>query len=244
MKFNFKRKKIGIFYICTGKYDIFWETFYKSSQRFFCRSADRRYFVFTDSKEIKARPDVTVIHQERLGWPDDTLMRFHMFNRAKNLVDDCDFLFFFNANMKFIKRVTTKQILPSKAEEFVGVRHPYYYETAIGAPFENNEQSLAFVHPTSAKHYVQGCLNGGSKDAYLKMSQELADNIDLDKKNGIVAVWHDESHLNAYYAKKNQFKALHPGFATPEARVKHFPFKPKIIQLDKSKLGGFDHFRS
>ncbi len=237
-----KKERIGVLYICTGKYDIYWEQFFNSSETYFCPQIEKHYFIFTDSQNIQAADNITIISQARLGWPDDTLMRFHMFNRIKDLLTDFDYLFFLNANMQFRKKITPKQILPTLAEGLVAVIHPYYYESPIGAPFEEDNNSLAYVNSKEARHYVQGCLNGGTSKDYLNMSAELAANIDRDKANGIIAVWHDESHLNAYLVKHPAYKALNAGYAKPEGR-EGFPFKERIVNLNKNNKGGLDYFR-
>lgn len=43
--------RIGILYICTGKYDIFWKDFYLSAERYFFQNEPwiREYYVFTDA---------------------------------------------------------------------------------------------------------------------------------------------------------------------------------------------------
>ena len=74
--------KLGILYICTGKYDIFWEDFYKSCEKYFLPGYEKYYYVFTDAKEIYAEGEnsrITKIYQENLGWPYNTLKRFSMF---------------------------------------------------------------------------------------------------------------------------------------------------------------------
>ena len=42
--------KVGILYICTGKYIVFWEEFYKSCQKYFLSDSEcvKQYYVFTD----------------------------------------------------------------------------------------------------------------------------------------------------------------------------------------------------
>lgn len=238
-----KRYKIGVFYICTGKYDIYWDQFYKSAEKNFCPKDEKHYFVFTDSPNIPEGNNITKIYQERLGWPFDTLMRFHMFLKAKDLVNDCDYLFFFNANMHFPVKISRKKILPSDQEQLTAVIHPYFYESPVGAPFENNPESLAYADPAKARHYVQGCVNGGRTGAYMEMAQTLANRIDADKAKDIIAVWHDESHLNAYLVEHPEYKALHPGFAKPEGR-EGFPFKEMILNLNKNNQGGLAYLRS
>lgn len=242
----FSRKKkptIGVLYICTGKYDIYWEQFYESSEKYFCPGLEKHYYIFTDSQNIKSNARVTVIYQQRLGWPDDTLMRFHLFLRERHRYEKHDYLFFLNANMQFARKIRPKKILPSKREKLVAVIHPYYYESPVGAPFESDHNSLAYADPNKARHYVQGCLNGGLTEDYLHMAEVLAQRIDKDKENGIIAVWHDESHLNAYLVGHPEYKALDAGYAKPEGR-EGFPFKERVVILNKNNQGGLAYLRS
>lgn len=239
-----KDKTIGVLYICTGKYNIFWERFYHSAEQNFCPGLSKHYFIFTDSEINPKAENVTVIEQSKLGWPYDTLMRFHMFNKVKDNAIKMDYLFFFNANIIFLRSVWPKEILPSETERLVAVRHPFFYDGTKGAPFEDNPQSTAFLNPNDAKHYVAGGLSGGFAADYLEMADQLAHNIDIDQKNGIIAKWHDESHINRYLAHQMNYKILDPGYLVPEKRLKSFPFKPRILVLDKVFAGGHEILRS
>lgn len=78
--------KIGILYICTGKYDIFWKDFYLSSEKHLFKNHEKHYFVFTDSQNIfdaEKNENIHVIHQDNLGWPDNASMRYHIFLKEK-----------------------------------------------------------------------------------------------------------------------------------------------------------------
>ena len=53
--------KIGIFYICTGKYSIFWKGFFDSCEQFFLPQVEKKYYVFktpTISKHITSNHKV------------------------------------------------------------------------------------------------------------------------------------------------------------------------------------------
>lgn len=239
----FKHKTIGVFYICTGKYHIFWDEFYRSAEKYFCPGNPKQYFVFTDAEMPDMPSNVKVISQERLGWPDDTLKRFHIFQKAYPYLSGVDYLFFFNANMSFRNKVRPAEILPTDMQGLVGVIHPYYYEGPSNAPLETNPASTAFVQLEQVKHYLQGCLNGGTKAAYMEMADTLKQRVDEDEAAGLMAIWHDESQLNRYMAEKGGYKFLDPGFAKPEGRT-GFPFKERIVQLDKAKFGGHHFLRS
>ena len=85
------------------------------------------YFVFTDSQNPIEGEDterVKRIYQQKLGWPYDTLMRFEIFLKAENELQQMDYIFFFNANMKFIAPVD-KNFLPIE-KGLLGVKHPMF----------------------------------------------------------------------------------------------------------------------
>ena len=53
-------KSIGILYICTGPYVLFWKDFYESFEKNFLPSYEKRYYVFTDAEEIFAEINLIV----------------------------------------------------------------------------------------------------------------------------------------------------------------------------------------
>ena len=64
--------KIGILYICTGRYSIFWKKFYKSAERYLMQGYPciREYYVFTDTPSLygeKKNEHIHRIYQENLG---------------------------------------------------------------------------------------------------------------------------------------------------------------------------------
>ena len=95
------RLHVAVLYICTGKYSIFWEEFYRSMEKYFLKQPEVEYFVFTDADKLYDEERNVKIHrirQENLGWPGNTLFRFHMFVSIKEKLEDYDYLFFLNAN--------------------------------------------------------------------------------------------------------------------------------------------------
>lgn len=243
----FRRKssgrKIGILYICTGKYNVFWNDFYKTSRRRFCLKSDLHYFVFTENAiDTLGDGGVHQIHQPRLGWPYDTLKRFHIFLDHRSAIEEMNYLYFFNANMVFRRRVTEEEILPDAGGSgLVSVMHPYFYDHNLLAPFEDNRASTAFVDANKRLDYFQGCLSGGRTREYLLMATEIKRLVDLDLEKGIIGKWWDESYMNRYF-QAHPPRALSPAYAYPEGAK--LPFQKKIVQLDKAKSGGHDFLRS
>ena len=232
--------KIAILYIALGKYDVFWKDFYVSSEKYFLFNYDNDYFIFTDSMEIFAENNRNVkkIKQNNLGWPGNTLYRFKMFESIKEVLKEYDYIFFFNANYIFIKKIG-EDFLPNN--ELLVVQHPGYYNVNCNKyPYEKNHASSAFVEKSERKVYVQGCLEGGTSKEFIEMISELNMNVDADSNKGIVAKWHDESHLNKYICS-HKYKLLDPGYAYPEGW--DLPFEKNIMTRDKSKYTDYDTLR-
>ena len=232
---------IGILTICTGSYNVFFEGLYSSLEKNFLKDHNKTYYVFTDSY-IENHENVINITQEKLGWPFDTMMRFHMFNKIKETLLKEEFLFFFNVNMKALTEIND-EVLPNENNDFLmGALHPGFYNSPINTfPYDRNPECSCCIPFNKGSKYYQGCFNGGSSIEFMKMSEILADNIDKDIKNNITPIWHDESQLNWYYKDKN-ILTLPYSYIYPESWV-HLPLSKIMIQRDKSKYGGHEFLR-
>jgi hypothetical protein len=195
--------KIGILYIATGHYSCFWEGFYRSAEQYLFPDDEKHYFVFTDSPEIKGE-NVTVIHRECQGFPADSLFRFEMFLSAEEQLEKMDYLYFFNSNVVFTDKVAEELIPGEEHNCLLGAIHPM--ESVRKYPpllftYERNKESLAYIPPRQkgAYHYYMGGFNGGRTPEFLKLCRTLAENIRKDHEKGIIARFHDESHLNRYF---------------------------------------------
>ena len=239
-----KTMKIAILYICTGKYSIFWPTFYSSAEKCLFEGHEKIYFVFTDSERMRrSHPrNVMVIPQKRLGWPYDTLMRFEMFDTLRPSLLGFHYVFFFNSNMRFVKPIG-QEIFPGPDKEgLVGVLHPGYYSTknSENLPYERNPLSTAYIPFGSGSRYYMGGFNGGSAEAYTNMVAELCAMVREDLKKGIIAVWHDESHFNKYVLRRSVM-TLDSSYGYPEGWK--IPFEPRVFILDKNRFGGHAYLR-
>lgn len=230
-----EKGSIAVLYICTGKYVTFWRQFFRTFQKRFITDYRKEYFVFTDAERIFAEETENVhrIYQKLLGWPGDTLMRFHMFLSIESLLRNYDYIFFFNANCQCKSRITAEEFLPVE-ENLLFVQHPgMYNKTPQQYTYERNEKSQAYIPVGEGAVYVCGGVNGGKAPAFLDVMKELRDRIDLDLKNGIIAIYHDESHINRYVYEHPSYKLLSPAYCNPqEWRI---PYKKKIVILDKKR---------
>ncbi|WP_181974240.1 family 6 glucosyltransferase [Roseburia inulinivorans] len=228
--------KVAVLYICTGKYDVFWKDFYISYEKYFLPDCEKHYYVFTDAAEIYMEKENLRIHkfyQESLGWPDNTLMRFHMFLRQKAELEKYDYIFFMNANCQALDTITEEEFLPKK-KDIIVVQHPgYYNKTNKQFAYDRNPKSTAYIPKGQGKYYVCGGVNGGRAQAFIQLMEELKHNIDVDKKNGELALWHDESHINHYVWTHDNYEVLPPSYCWPEDW--NLPMPGKILIREKSK---------
>lgn len=235
--------KVAILYVCTGGYIKFWDEFYQSAERHFMPGAEQRqYFVFTDQKfDEQHLPHVTRVEQPNLGWPDNTLKRYHMFLRIESQLAEFDYMYFFNANCIFRQDVGN-EFLPDRQDQLVVVRHPGQVQRSINdVPYERNPRSLAHIPREQGSYYVYGGVNGGSAKAFLALSHAVQKAVDRDLREGIVAQWHDESHLNRYILD-HPHCVRHAGYCYPQNWTLS---EPKMIEVrDKNILEGTEKLRA
>lgn len=237
--------KIAYLTLATGKYNIFIEGLVNSGNQNFLTEDNVDFIIFTDDKNetLKKLKKTKIIYQEKLGFPYDTLKRYHIINKNIEMLKSYDYIFYGNVNMIFNKVISNK-ILPDETQNnLVAVAHPGYYNTKnTEYPYERNPISTAYVkYGEENNMYYQGCFYGGKTENFLKMSEEIENNINEDLKNNIIAIWWDESHTNKYFIKYPP-KALAPSYAFPEI-YPNLPFDKKIIQLDKNNHGGHSFLR-
>lgn len=238
--------KIAVMYICTGKYERFWDEFYRTSEKYFYPDAEKHYFVFTESKRIMsmAYSNVTCIYQVKTGWPYDTLLRFHWFAMVQDKIKDYDYCYYCNANSVFVKKVTPEIIpLPDEDKSIILWCHTAHYDdySSNDITTEKNPESTAYVGENVVCRSHGGGFFGGTSSAFLKMTLELRDNIQSDLDKGIIAVWHDQSHIIKYGAEHVYLEVGRDLICQEERN----PVKGKCVMvfLAKEKNGGIDNLR-
>lgn len=226
--------KIAILYICTGEYTVFWKDFYDSYEMFFLVESQKEYYVFTDEKELyqKDNEHVHIIFQESLGWPDNTLKRYHMFDRIKEELGKYDYIYFMNANCLCVKSITEQEFcFPNR---LLVVQHPgFYNKNNHEYTYDRNPKSTACISGGEGKYYICGGVNGGATKEFLLMTNRIKERIDRDYENKVVALWHDESHINRYIIDYPDYIMLTPSYCYPEGWS--IPFEKKILIRNKDK---------
>lgn len=190
--------------------------------------------LFTDNP---AEFDVPIkFHRANLGYPRATLMRYHAMVEAREILSKYDNIFYSDADMLFVAPVAENEIL---SDGITATEHPGYVGLH-GTP-EANPRSAAYL-PT-IRTYFCGGFNGGTSAAFLQMANAISQAVDQDDANRILAVWHDESHLNRYLYDHPPAKILSPSFCYPENAGEHYKgiwrraerhgIVPKLVALEK-----------
>jgi hypothetical protein len=234
--------KIAVLYIATGRYLQFFDTFYKSAERYFFKDIPKQYFVFTDNINCRSlcRDNITFVHQEHMEWPFITLFRYKMFLSIQSKLTPFDYVFFCNSNSLFIKHVG-HEILPSANENHLVavVRNPLVLSKDIDSfSYERNPVSSAYIPFGQGVYYFRGGFNGGKVKEYLDLCKTIDSNVEKDKKKNIIAIWHDESHLNKYLFNTPP-KVLGPSYCFAQEWFGRIDgIKPIIMMRDKKLYFG------
>jgi histo-blood group ABO system transferase len=220
--------KIGLLVIATGKYDQFIPMLYKSMKKYFLINHDVSMFVFTD-QEIPNKDGLLSFYHQHEPWPNPTLKRYHVFDKYKEELSRMDYLYYCDADMRFVSEIG-EEILPNQEFKLVATEHPGFYGGRRGT-YETRPESTAYVSNIEGDCYYAGGFNGGTSEAFLKMSSTIKERVDKDLENDIVAIWHDESQMNRYFID-NKPKKLNPSYCYPESW--DLPFEKKLLALDKN----------
>ena len=225
--------KIGLLVIATNKYVDFVSPLWDSAKKHFLPGQDVTLFLFTNIMgnipgSANTDSNVKRIYQQHMAWPGPTLFRYNVFDAARKELEEMDYLFYSDADMLFVDTVGA-EILSDR----VGTTHPGFFDKPRSAfTYETNSASRAFVAPTEGTTYYAGGFNGGTKIEYLQMCKVLSEKIAEDFSKGIIAVWHDESHMNRYFIDHPPTLSLSPSYCYPESWS--LPFEKRLLALDKN----------
>jgi len=228
-----KQKKVGLLIVATGKYIQWMQPLIDSADKHFLPDQEVIYFVFSDCKmhlydnevNLKSQRSIIMLQHERLGWPHDTMMRPAVYYRYREFLSRMDYLFATDVDMLFVDTVGNEilgNLVATQHPGFVGKRGTY----------ETRRSSAAYVAPYEGTCYFAGGFNGGTAKEYLKLCKTVTDNIEKDRVNNIIAVWHDESHINRYFIDNPPDVILSPSYCYPESW--HLPYKKRLLALDKN----------
>ena len=230
--------KVAITFIGTNKYLNFLPQYYENIKENFLPNTEKVILVFTDG-DGDFPNDVQYFNQEHLDWPYITLKRFEIINKARSVIEDCDWLVFIDADALVVDKVTEEEFFQDKP--FFGVHHPCHAlgmqpHTTVPGAYDQNKLSEAYVDLSDGLPpvYWQGCFWGGKVPQVCAMIDELEARVNRDLENNVIALWHDESQINKYFLEKgDEVHTFRPEYAFPEVFEEQCDFEPKIVHLAK-----------
>ncbi len=228
---------VGLLVIATNKYIQFVEPLWESAKKHFMAGTghDPHMFVFTDADAVP-KGTLKVPHRHR-PWPYPTLLRYHAFTDNESCLQDMDYVFYCDADMRFEGDVG-EEILG----DLVATIHPGFWDKQpefFSQSYEKNPRSCAYMPPgMHGKHYYAGGFNGGRRERWLQMAREIRGWIDKDLENGIIAAWHDESHLNKYLTGNPPTVELDTSYCYQEELDMPFPRRLVALKKDHDKVRG------
>ncbi len=254
---NNNKYKIALISICLNKpYWIFYPPLVESAKKFLLKNHQVDFICWSDMPPENPL-GVKVIPTEPFEWPLPTLMRYTLFLREEELLKDYDFIFYCDADMKFVSRVGDEIL-----GDLVGAQHPMYAtRKEYAPPYEPNDKSASFIprpgrviEENGKKRfeplYFAGGFQGGRSENFIKAMKETKELIDRDfTDNNYIPIWNDETAWNAYLFKNPPTVVLNPSYIYPDSLIKAYyrplwgrNFCPKLITLTKqfslSKEGG------
>ena len=213
----FKRKRIAICNVATGKYVNYVDSIVEECKQNFLRCHDIEFFLFTDSDIVESEK-FHVHHIDRKGFPGDTLFRYHYMLLKKKELKEFDHIFYMDVDYVVYKRPDERLFL---VDGLVATAHLHnitevHRGNHIGSP-ETDPKSTACIGPEDRMtHYFAGGVQGGSSKAFLEMCETVKKNIDIDVENDVMAVYHDESHWNRYLVNHPPQSILNQSYIYPE----------------------------
>jgi len=231
--------KVAISFLGTGKYLDFLPKYYENIEKYFLPNSEKTILAFTDGELDGTPENLKVFSQKHLDWPYITLKRFEIINKAREIINDHDWFVFIDGDALVVDRIEEEEFFTDKP--LFGVHHPCHYlkmppHNQYPGAYEITENCNAAVdlEKYQPKVYYQGCFWGGRTPEVCAMIDELEYRVGDDLKRNVVALWHDESHLNKYFIENPDLVHTYgPEYAFPEVFKDQCTFEPKIVHLAK-----------
>lgn len=221
--------KICILTVATNKYIQFVERLLDDVEKYFLNGHEIECLLFTD-QDVETSENIKVSQIGHKPWPEPALKKYNYINSESKYLKDFDYIYLFDADVGIVDTVGEEVL-----QDLVGVLHPYkILEQKQVYPYEKRKESTAYIPDDMHDKYYAAAFVGGKSSTFLKMAKTISERVLEDEKNGIIAKWHDESHLNKYF-NENPPTNLSPSYMFPEELIGHsqYPFQPKIVALKK-----------
>lgn len=236
-KKDLKKYKVALLFICINPpYWEYVEPAIAGAKEYFLPGHDVDMFLWSDIKMYDENKDWNpglkeIFDVGPIEWPHPTLMRYNLFNQQAKMLKDYDYVFYCDADMKFVSYVGDEIL----GDGLTAAQHPMYaLKDNLQPPFEANPDSKAYIKLPGVVQdidgqkkfkymYYAGGFQGGTSKSFLKASKKLDKMIkaDMDDHN-YVARWNDESHWNKYLVDNPPSTMLTPSYVYPDSLINEY----------------------
>jgi hypothetical protein len=231
--------------VATGKYVKFAEHLLDSASKNLVNPNAFEFLIFTDSPldslsrgpELDG-PRITVVNIPSYRWPEATLFRYRVFVEHWAKVRG-EFVMYLDADTEVVSELSVQGLQEALGDHDVAlIRHPGYYRRPLRqlvmispiGPWERRRKSVARVPLWKRHDYVCGGVWFGKREAIGSLCRELDRAVNTDLDRGIIARFHDESHLNRW-KNDNEPHLLRPewAFASGYRNLRHLNPIIKVV---------------
>ena len=215
----------------------------------------------SDSLKNVSHLDLKFVKIKAEKWPFPTLLRYEYILRIQDLIAT-EYVMYLDADMLFVGNLKYEDLINDLEGHEIGlILHPGFFRPnkmkllklytknprlflvdlkskflngGLGS-WERRKLSTAFVPRMKRKLYVCGGMWYGKRTAILQMCADLKNRVDIDLKNGIIATFHDESHLNSFFSKQKGIKTIDPKYCYDPKYPNLKNIIPYIQAVDKNE---------
>lgn len=251
----------------SGPYNSFLSDLWRSIKEFCFLKHNVHLVAFTDdvdfvlaelqAEDRSGRPNyVTTVHQPRTGWPWDSLGRHSLMLRHEALWRHFDVVFALDSDMLVSGVWDDRALLGpdgSTPAETIGSLNAWFYALPFKSLSYDKRRLLVSRKPLSSAFisaeegekqalYYAGGLLGGTPSGFaaiLRATVQLSRD-DFAKSPKTVALWHDESYINRYFASNPPCLILGPAFVYPEPPASSWLFHQGNAPADSAWSHAFE----
>ncbi|XP_072286244.1 N-acetyllactosaminide alpha-1,3-galactosyltransferase-like [Pyxicephalus adspersus] len=214
-----QRTVVGLSVFAVNLYlETYLNDFLVSANRYFMPNLSCVFYILTDRPDqvldIEFRPGVSKVILQipmRSRWQDISMLRMKDFLDfvLPRATEQVDYLFCMDVDQIF-----TSNYGPEVLGKLVAQLHSGFYQSKRKHfTYEDDPRSAAYIPPGEGDFYYHAAVFGGTPSNLISLTSSCLKGILKDKKQNVEAVWHDESHLNRYFAlEMRPVKILSPEY--------------------------------